>query len=179
MGNGTAIGYMLKINYTFMKRIFFYLLICGVLSTLSVKSFSQSMGSSYRTALGVKFYPGAISLKHFTTGNTALEGIGYFWNYGFRFTGLYEIHGNISGAPGLKWYVGPGAHVGVWNNRYKDRYNEDGSYFGVDGVLGLDYKIKGAPINLSLDWQPSFSFGVDGRNGFDGAWGGFAIRYTF
>lgn len=78
----------------------------------------------------------------------------------------------------MKWYVGPGVHVGVWNDRYKNRYDDEGAYFGVDGVLGLDFKFNGAPINLSLDWQPSFSFGTD-RAGFDGAWGGFAIRYTF
>ena len=48
---------------------------------------------------------------------------------------------------------------------------------GVDGVIGLDYKFRGAPINLSLDWQPSFEFG-DNR-GFVSSWGGLGIRYTF
>lgn len=162
-----------------MKKNVSTLVFILLITLLATRAFSQSMGSSYKTALGVKFYPGAISLKHFTSSNTALEGLGYFWNYGFRFTGLYEIHGDINGAPGLKWYIGPGAHVGVWNNRYKDRYDDDGAYFGIDGVLGLDYKFRGAPINMSIDWQPSFSFGTDGRNGFDGAWGGLGIRYTF
>jgi hypothetical protein len=149
-----------------------------LITFVTINAFAQSMGRTYQTALGVKFYPASISLKHFTTNKTALEGLGYFWNYGFRLTGLYEIHGDINGAPGLKWYVGPGVHVGVWNDRYKNRYDDEGAYFGVDGVLGLDFKFNGAPINLSLDWQPSFSFGTD-RAGFDGAWGGFAIRYTF
>jgi hypothetical protein len=48
--------------------------------------------------------------------------------------------------------------------------------FGIDGVLGLDYKIKGAPLNLSIDWQPSFNF--VGYSYFSN-WGGLAIRYTF
>jgi hypothetical protein len=143
-----------------------------MVSTASAqKSRSYSL-TSYKTALGVKFYPGAISLKHFVNDQAALEGLGYFWDRGFRITGLYEIHGDINGAPGLKWYVGPGAHVGFYNNKWGG-----GSSFGVDGVLGLDYKINSAPINLSIDWQPSFEFG-DGR-GFTGNWGGFAIRYTF
>ena len=47
----------------------------------------------------------------------------------------------------------------------------------ADGVLGLDYKFRGAPINMSIDWQPSFEFGA-GR-GFVGSWGGLGIRYTF
>ncbi|NCI45904.1 hypothetical protein [Sediminibacterium soli] len=129
---------------------------------------------SYKTALGVKVLDGAgITLKSFINGNNALEGVGFFWRQGFRLTGLYEIHGNINGAPGLKWYVGPGAHVGVYN---KDYYG-GATTFGIDGVLGLDYKIKGAPINFSLDWQPSFEF--SNNRGFVGSWGGFAVRYTF
>jgi hypothetical protein len=134
---------------------------------------AQSMGSSYRTALGVKVWNGGgISLKHFFRENRAGELIGYFWNRGVRFTGLYEIHGDFNGATGLKWYIGPGAHIGVYNTKYGD-----GAYIGIDGVLGLDYKFNGAPINISLDWQPSFEFGED--RGFYGNWGGLGIRYTF
>ncbi len=133
----------------------------------------SNIGSTdYTTAIGVKFYPGAITLKHFVTDKHALEGIAYFWNRGTRITGLYEIHGDIQNAGGLKWYIGPGAHVGFYNNK---NYG-GGTYIGLDGVLGLDYKIKSAPINFSLDWQPSFEFG-DGA-GFSGNWGGLAIRYV-
>ena len=134
---------------------------------------AQSNGKEYTTALGVKFLDGAgITLKHFIKDNTALEGIGFFWSHGTRITGLYELHYDISGAPGLKWYVGPGAHLGFYNTKFGNA-----SFAGIDGVLGLDYKINNAPLNLSLDWQPSFEFGT-GR-GFTGSWGGFAIRYTF
>jgi len=105
--------------------------------------------------------------------------LGHFWNYGFRLTGLYEIHGDINDAPGLKWYVGPGAHIGIWNDHYKDEFdNDDEAYFGIDGVLGLDFKFNKAPINMSVDIQPHFNFGTDGKTGFD-LWGGLAIRYTF
>ena len=138
-------------------------------------SAQSNIGSSdYTTALGVKFYPGAISLKHFVSDDNALEGIAYFWNRGSRITGLYEIHRDLDNAGGLKWYIGPGAHVGFYSNKY---YAGGGTYIGVDGVIGLDYKIKNAPINLSLDWQPSFEFGDGAR--FSGNWGGFAIRYVF
>ena len=157
-----------------MKQIAIVLLALIIMN----RADAQSMGTTYRTALGVKFYPAAISIKHFTKPNRALEGLGYFWNYGFRFTGLYEIHGDINGAPGLKWYVGPGAHIGFWNDDWKRRYpsREDGVAIGVDGVLGLDYKIKNAPINLSIDWQPSFN--IVGYTYFS-SWGGLGIRYTF
>lgn len=143
----------------------------------------SARSSSYRTALGVKVWDGGgITLKHFFTGNNAGELIGYFWGHGFRLTGLYEIHGNISGAPGLKWYIGPGMHVGFYDYHHRHHHDDiwhdhNHSSVGVDGVIGLDYKFRGAPINISLDWQPSFEF-ADGH-GFAGSWGGLGIRYTF
>ena len=134
---------------------------------------TYNSSSNYNTAVGIKFYPGAISVKHFINDNTALEGLGYFWSKGVRITGLYEIHGDINTVAGLKWYIGPGAHVGFYDAKYGGATS-----VGVDGVLGLDYKIEAAPINLSVDWQPSFEFGSKGENGFFGNWGGFSVRYT-
>jgi hypothetical protein len=154
-----------------------YLLALAVVFAAGIGSAAaqSNIGSSdYKTALGVKFYPGSVTLKHFLKDNAAIEGLGYFWNRGTRITGLYELHFDISGADGLKWYIGPGSHVGFYSNKYGG-----GSSVGVDGVLGLDYKIKEAPINFSLDWQPSFEFGNNYGNGFSGNWGGLAIRYVF
>ncbi|HMO32543.1 MAG TPA: hypothetical protein PKE63_08255 [Lacibacter sp.] len=149
--------------------------LCALHSTAS----AQAKGTTYETALGVKFYPGAgVTVKHFVKNNAALEGIGYFWRNGMRITGLYEFHGDINGAPGLKWYAGPGIHLSAWNDRWRNSFpvRRGGSSFGIDGVLGLDYKFKGAPLNMSLDWQPSFDFTYDE---FGGNWGGFSLRYTF
>jgi hypothetical protein len=159
-----------------MKKI---LLLLSALAILQMSASAQAEGSSYQTAVGVKFYPGAISIKHFVEDNRAVEGLASFWNYGFRVTGLYEIHGDINGAEGLKWYVGPGAHIGFYNDTWKTNFpsRSSGVAIGIDGVLGLDYKINSAPINISLDWQPSFN--VVGYTYFEGGWGGLGIRYTF
>jgi hypothetical protein len=161
-----------------MKRIFMTAVILLSFNYLH----AQALGRDYRTAIGVKVWDGGgISVKHFTHERGALEGIAYIWDQGFRITGLYEYHGNIGGAPGLRWYVGPGAHVGFYDNgKNDDNYNDgnDGNtYFGIDGVLGLDFKFNKVPINVSIDWQPVFEFG-DGR-GFYGNWGGLGIRYAF
>lgn len=155
-----------------MKKLFVFA--AFLFFTFAVLGQSKSSNSSsYKTALGVKVWDGGgISFKQFINGNNAIELIGYFWNRGTRITGLYEIHGPISGATGLKWYIGPGAHIGFYNTKYGD-----GAFAGIDGVLGLDYKFKGAPINMSIDWQPSFEFG--NHRGFVGSWGGLGIRYTF
>lgn len=143
------------------------------------ESSAQSMGSEYRTAIGVKFWPGALSVKHFTEDNRAVEGLFNFWDHGFRFTGLYEVHGDISGAPGLKWYVGPGAHIGWYNGAWSHGgyyYGDGGGSLGLDAVLGLDYKINGAPIALSLDIQPYFELL---NHAYFDVWGGLGIKYTF
>lgn len=160
-----------------MKKVITLLLVICISTAIYSQQINTS--SSYTTAVGIKVYPGALSIKHFTNDNTAIEGLGYFWQYGFRATGLYEIHGDISGAQGLKWYVGPGAHVGFYNTKWTTDYanRSSGVAIGVDGVLGLDYKVQGAPFNVSFDWQPSFN--LIGYNYFEGGWGGLAVRYTF
>jgi hypothetical protein len=155
-----------------MRKVLLTTCIFLVIAAAAQAQSKSYNGTSYTNALGVKVWDGAgISFKHFFNQNAG-ELIGYFYRDGVRFTGLYEIHGDISGVDGLKWYIGPGAHVGFYGSKYGD-----GAFVGLDGVLGLDYKFSGAPINLSLDWQPSFEFG-DGR-GFYGGWGGLGIRYTF
>lgn len=157
-----------------MKKV----VLSAILFAVAQAGLSQSRstnGTSYQTALGVKIWDGGgITLKHFINSSRAVEGIGYFYKRGVRLTGLYEVHYNIGSVSGLKWYVGPGAHIGFYNDKY---YRENKAVLGVDGVLGLDYKFDAAPINLSLDWQPSFEFASD--FGFNGGWGGLGIRYTF
>ncbi len=168
-----SLPYFCKNSKDNMKKL---IVVSGLMFIALSGAFAQSNITSqeYKTALGVKFYPGAITFKHFLDSKSAVEAIGYFYNHGTRITGLYELHYDISGAPGLKWYIGPGAHLGFYDSKWGG-----GVSVGVDGVLGLDYKFKGAPINLSLDWQPSFEFGNRRNKGFNGDWGGLAIRYVF
>jgi hypothetical protein len=154
-----------------MRKIFLLFLFILSINFLRAQSGSAN-SSSYTTALGVKIWNGAgVTLKHFLSDKNAVEAIGYFSGDGFRLTGLYQIHKDIPGAQGLKWYFGPGAHIGFYK---PNKYDHD-ILIGIDGVIGLDYKFTGAPINMSLDWQPAFEF----TEGFVGSWGGLGIRYTF
>ena len=158
----------------YMKRFKLLLafILIGISGVVAQRSNSTDNSSTYQSAIGVKFYPGALSFKHFFSPKNAVEALGYFKNNGTRITALYEIHGDISNAGGLKYYYGPGAHVSFYSSKYGG-----GGSVGLDGVLGLDYKVASAPINLSLDWQPSFDF--KDTDGFIGNWFGIAIRYTF
>jgi hypothetical protein len=156
--------------FAVMKKLIILLSLFVVFGTSTIKA--QDLSDSYDFAIGVKMYPGAITLKKSIDGYKYLEGIAAFWNKGFRATGLYEVHADLLDVEGLKWYYGAGAHVGFYN----DKYYSGSTLIGIDGVLGLDYKIKGAPLNLSADWQPSFEFG--NGSGFEG-WGGLSIRFAF
>lgn len=153
------------------------LLITLLATVLSTRAFAQAEGQSYSTAIGVKFWPGAISIKHFIEDDKALEGLASFWPGGFRFTGFYEIHGDVGGVDGLKWYVGPGAHFGFYNGyAYNGYYYGSGAFsLGVDGILGLEYKFDGAPIAVSVDINPFLEL----DHPYLGIWGGLGIKYTW
>lgn len=160
-------------------------ILLSVSYTLTAQRSASFDSPNYSTALGLKVYPGsgggAVTIKHFITDMHSVEGLGYFWERGGRVTGLYEFNWDINGAPGLKWYVGPGAHIAFYNDKYYNNVTTGGSYvaLGLDGVIGLDYKFNHIPLNLSADWQPSFDFGNNRYNGFGGDFGGIAARYTF
>lgn len=128
---------------------------------------------TYKTAIGVKYAPFAVSLKLFSgKKNRAFEMLGDF-DDGFRLTALYEFHGDLTASRNFKWYVGGGAHGG-----YYDKDAEEGIMFGIDAVAGLDYKFVKLPLNISLDWQPAFEFITPGTE-FQAGRGGLAVRLAF
>jgi len=133
----------------------------------------------YKKAIGVKMYPSTISYKVFVKTNAAFEYLGYVSLDGFRATALYEKYMPIDGNENLTWYVGYGGHLGLWSEEWKKNNpnHNAGIALGVDGILGLDYKVKNAPLNLSVDWQPSFNF--VGASYFESGWAGLGVRYTF
>ena len=151
-------------------------------ATISVILFAGNV-TAQKNGSGVYFYPGAVTAKHFFRSNIAGEGLCYFYgNPSVRLTALLEFHFDINTVPGLKWYTGPGVHLSFTrDNGYAN------TFAGIDGVLGLDYKFSGAPIDLSVSWQPSFEFGDDPRPndplkdgpGFTGSWAGVGVRYVF
>ena len=88
--------------------------------------------------------------------------------------GIY--HWNFNIVDGLNWFVGPGARVGFYNDKYNDSY--DGISIGIGGQIGIEYDFNdlGAPILLGLDTRPMWSF-INGGGARYGA--AFSIRYTF
>ncbi|GJM36092.1 MAG: hypothetical protein DHS20C18_50930 [Saprospiraceae bacterium] len=147
--------------------------------------FSNSAeAQNYQTALGARLgYPLAISFKHFLNENSAIEAyVGTRWYSTYRWTnisGAYLYHKPIAGLDGLQWYVGGGASAYFWGfkNTFPgaERYNN--TTIGIQGYLGLDYKFDDVPINISLDWVPTYFFNGFG-NGFGAGYGSLAVRYV-
>lgn len=136
-----------------------------------------SQEAPYHQALGIKIPAGfGITYKSFINDSHSIEAQAGFWKKGFRLSGLYEFNFySFDEVPGLAWFVGGGAHIGTWKSQYKDEYNSEVD-FGLDGIIGLDYKFADLPLNLSIDWQPSIA--LIGSS-FSPAYGGIGIRYTF
>jgi len=148
-------------------------------TSLSIWGFSQD----YKTALGLRGgLSSGLTIKHFVSGNSALEGILASRWRGFNLTGLYEIHHfSAFGVPHLNWYYGFGGHIGSWAGYKKHPWFPDDkatySVAGADFILGIEYNFKEVPINISADWKPAFN--IWGHKGFWIDESALSIRYRF
>lgn len=158
-----------------MKKLLFTIIAGIALFTLST---SNVKAQGYKNAIGGRFgTANGISFKTALKSNAMLELIGNFrsnnsYDY-FQVTGLYEVYNPINGAEGLNWFYGGGATIGS----VKAKGFDGDVYLGANGVLGLDYKFNGAPINLSLDWIPTLRL-TPNTNFYSGDVG-LGVRFTF
>lgn len=154
-----------------MKRIFLFSLIVLTASVAKAQA-------PYNKAIGVKIPSGlTITYKNFVTEKNSIELQAGFLSDAFRVAGLYEFNFyNLGNVNGLGWYVGPGVHYQVYKSSYQ-KENNIKSEFGIDGIIGLDYKFNSLPINVSVDWQPSIA--LVGNSGGSVSNGGIGIRYAF
>ena len=159
-----------------MKKTILPFLIAGFMLVSGLTANAQ-----YKSAFGVRLGDSyGVTFKTFLQSDRALDFILNVRNHNdigyFRLTGLYEVHNPINGAPGLRWYYGGGGTIGSLHYKnFKDREND--LYLSADGVLGLDYKLEGAPLNFSLDWKPALVLTPD--TDFDAQGVGLSVRITF
>lgn len=141
--------------------------------------------SNYNTGAGVRLggYENGLTLKHFISSNTALEGIVGFRPGAFVVTGLYEKHETAFAEPSLNWFYGFGAHIGgIDGNRTYRGYGNDKYYvdsgliLGADGIAGLEWTVTEIPLALSLDLHPRLELA---RGPFLNLEFAFTARYTF
>ncbi len=107
----------------------------------------------YRWGLGIRAasYSTGLTVKR-TFGANALEGIFLFpYDAGFNFALLYERTVPVI-SDGFGFYYGGGMHIGSWDHSFN---------VGIDAVVGLEYKLRKAPIAFSADYKPMLDFAKD------------------
>lgn len=89
-------------------------------------------------------------------------------------TGIYHWNWNI--VDGLNWFIGPGAQIGFYDDKWDDQY--DGISIGIGGQIGIEYDFSGlgAPLLLGLDSRPMWSFISGPRYGYGAS---LSLRYVF
>jgi hypothetical protein len=128
--------------------------------------------NNYKHAIGVRLgssvpaIKSGISYKHFIN-NNAIEAILSLGD-GVGICGLYEIHKPISTVENLQWLVGFGGYA---------TFNNSNSNVGAAGIIGLDYKFKDIPLNITVDWKPELN--IISKVGFEASGVGFSARFTF
>jgi len=175
-------------NVISMKKIFLAVLCvsCGsILNTIQGQEASNAsaVGTNYKTAIGLRLsntapiVSNAVTIKHFLNEKTAIEGLISFGHDITSFGVLGEIHKPFS-TPGLQWYYGAGAYLGFGKEYDVNKARDvNTTFFGGQGVVGLDYKFASIPINLSLDWKPELNLVSDIN--FEPSAIGFSARFTF
>jgi hypothetical protein len=157
-------------KYTMEKaaKIFLMALSLTLIGT-TVKAQGLSINSpNYRTAVGLRGGElGGLTFKRFTRPDAAFEailGLGYRDPRLLSFTLLFEKHVPAFNVSGMRWYYGGGGHITLVGSSsgyyrhpwFRNRYYYEGGAIGlgIDGVLGLEYKIPPIPFAISLDLKP-------------------------
>ncbi|NBU35440.1 MAG: hypothetical protein EBS35_02550 [Bacteroidetes bacterium] len=142
--------------------------------------FSGVQAQNYKTAVGARIgYPLTVSGKYFIDESIAIEG-----NVGLRAFSEYRWialsaaglkHKPLDVLEGLNWYYGAGVSIYFW--RFENLTTFASSSFGLQGYVGLDYTFKKSPVNVTIDWTPTFF--INGyTSGLGTRFGGLGIRYT-
>jgi hypothetical protein len=159
-----------------MKKTF---LTVSVIAVMAI--FGSLYGQSYQSAIGARLgVPFAASYKMFISEPGAIEIFAGFRGYpGYSWVSanaLYQHHSPIKSVENLSWYVGGGAGVQFWNWK-NSALDDSNTSISIMGVIGLDYKFAEIPLNLSLDWMPTYFLGGY-IGGFGGGYGSLSARYV-
>lgn len=128
-------------------------------------SYQMGMGEMNR----IEFDLGWYNRKNYNNGVGWGSGNAYSL---LSISAIYHWDWNL--VSGLNWYVGPGAQLVVYNEKYFD--NNDGIYIGAGGQIGLEYDftVHAIPLHVGLDYRPMFLFNWFNSVGHGGA---ISLRY--
>jgi hypothetical protein len=164
--------------------IIFFIIAFVLISIVTANAQSINSGS-YKTAIGLRGgQTSGLTVKHFVAPTAALEGILGVWSHAVSLTVLYEKHASAFDAEGLRWYYGGGGHIAsasrnrVYFDEERNRTYNDGLALGIDGIVGLEYKIPPIPFAISVDIKPAFEITTNG-SAYAYLDPGLGIKFTF
>ncbi|MDQ3102131.1 MAG: hypothetical protein M3R08_12140 [Bacteroidota bacterium] len=149
-----------------MLRSSFYLLLTIFLFFRSV---APATAQKYITAGGVRFETDRLgfTVKHRILPITTLEAIAMGSAREISGHLLAQQHFPLLGKR-LNIYVGGGLHGGD--------HKDQGSYFGIDLITGIEYKVNALPLLLSFDFKPAIHINYEDWLTPSTA---FSLRYVF
>lgn len=135
-----------------MKKII--TIVAAIFVFASVAAIAQPRAIGVRGAYGVE-----ASYQH-TLGSNFIEAdLGFAFGFGSKcnysmVTAVYDF--SLYKEGNFNFYAGPGLQLAL----YPSEAVPVGFSMGVVGQAGVEYQFK-VPINLSLDWRPTFHFLAD------------------
>ncbi|MFT5168473.1 MAG: hypothetical protein ACI8P3_003716 [Saprospiraceae bacterium] len=169
------------------KLIFVFPFMFVLFASLQAQDYKSSIGLRLGSPMSVSFktFLGEESAFEVTAGtkgyNSRYDAYNYRW---YSVSAAYQIHKPVNidfdGMENLKYYYGAGASAYFWTWDYESGYSDDGfstTTFGIQGYVGLEYTFENIPLNIAVDWVPTFFVNGFG-NGFGAGYGGIALRYV-
>jgi len=155
-----------------------------VFITLTGAATGQSLTGNYRTGIGIRAgETSGLTVKFNTQKGSSVELITGIWSDWLSFTGVYEKNVPAFNIDGMRWYYGAGGHVAFQTDKFdfhNGRYYDRGDDFalGIDGIVGLEFKIPPIPFAISIDIKPFLEIYNNGDLFFDFD-PGLGVKFTF
>lgn len=153
-------------------------------------------GQDYKNSAGLRLgKTDGLTYKRFMTENGAVEfmlGFGGY-NQGTQIYGTYQwnLQIPVPFTENLYWYYGVGGHVGyIKAHDERNYYLNDSTTFtddkkksyyaiGIDGVIGVEYRIFTVPMTVSMEVKPYVEYYGLRYIQFRSWDFGFAVKYIF
>lgn len=145
-----------------------------LLASVALLSAKQASAQDYKFGIGATLGEQiGLDAKYFLTPKSAINGtLGYGFSHNtVMLSVVYQYH--IPIIDNLKFYFGGGISLG---GMHLGKHNNGEFAFGLDPNVGIEYKIKKAPVALALDYRPAINL-----NDVHSQWNiaGIKVRYTF
>ena len=137
----------------YMKKLFLFATV-ALLTVAAQDALAQKKVVGGEWAVGARFGGSSgLSLKKYGGYNTSAIEFIAGWNFdknadGFTISGLWEKLAPLSGKGQVSAIFGLGPTMS-----FGDPFR-----LGATGIIGFDWRLKAVPVNMQIDWAPTFFF---------------------